>query len=76
MSSITNDVTLPGTRGARRRSWIWWSGGIVGGLLLVAAVLFALMRYRMNYVPADLDVSSTKVSAQGLYRGTIVPGPD
>ena len=48
----------------------------MGGLLLVAAVLFAYMLYHMNYVPADLDVSTTKLSAQGMYRGTIEPGVD
>ncbi len=76
MSSMTNDVTLPGIRGPRHRRWIWWTGGIVGGLALVAAVLVAAMLYHMNYVPADLDVSTTKLSAQALYRGTIEPGAD
>ncbi len=59
-----------------RRSFkpiLWWAGGIFGGLLLLVALLFGFMLYRMNYIPADLDTSTTKLSSQGLYRASYVP---
>jgi len=41
-----------------------WVGGIFGALVLVAAGLF----HWLNDVPDDLDLSATRLSAQGLYR--------
>ena len=71
MSTIANDAALPRTRTSRR--WIWWTAGTLGLLLLVGAIWFALMLRRMtdeNTPPPDLNVSRTRLSAQGLYSGT------
>ena len=79
MSTIAEDIALPRTRQARRRRWIWWTVGTLGVLLLVGAIWFALMLRRMadeNTPPPDLDVSRTRVSAQGLYQGTYTPTLD
>ena len=76
MSTIANDTALPLTGRSRSRRWIWWTAGTLGVLLLVGAIWFALMMRRMvdeNTPPPDLDVSRTRVSAQGLYRGTYTP---
>ncbi len=75
MSTIANDVALPRTRTSRRR-WIWWTAGTLGVLLLLGAIWFALMLRRMadeNTPPPDLDVSRTRLSAQGLYSATYTP---
>lgn len=50
-----------------------WLGGAIGLIVLLAAAAIGLMIYRMNYVPADLDLSTTRLSEQGVYRATIVP---
>ncbi len=79
MSSITNDVAFPTTRSPRRRRWIWWMAGIVGILLAVIAIDFFSMLRTMadeNTPPPDLDVSRTRMSAQGLYQGTYIPALD
>jgi hypothetical protein len=68
MNSINSLETQQALTPPRRRSVFRWIGGIFGSLLLLAAVWFAIMVYRMNYVPADLDLSTTRVSAQGAYR--------
>ncbi len=73
MSTMTNDVAMPRTAVPRRRRWIWWSAGTLGALLLLGGIWFALMLRTMaqeNTPPPDLDVSRTRLSAQGLYRGT------
>ncbi len=75
MSTLMNDVAMPRTAAPRRR-WIWWTAGILGGLLLVSGIWFVLMMRQMtleNTPPPDLDVSRTRMSAQGLYRGTYTP---
>ena len=72
MSTITNDVAMPRTAAPRRRRWIWWTAGILGGLLLLSGIWYVLMLRQMadeNTPPPDLDVSRTRMSAQGLYRG-------
>ncbi len=79
MSTITHDATLPRTDISRRRRWIWWIGGALGLLLLLGAIWFQLMLRNMadeNTPPADLDVARTRVSAQGLYRGSYTPTLD
>ncbi len=75
MSTIANDVALPRTRTSRRR-WVWWTAGTFGLLLLVGAISFAIMLQRMadeNTPPPNLDVSRTRMSAQGLYSGAYSP---
>jgi hypothetical protein len=74
MSTIANDSTLRRTRTSRR--WLWWTAGGLGLLLFVGAIWYSLMLRRMtdeNTPPANLDVSRTRASAQGLYSGTYVP---
>jgi hypothetical protein len=46
----------------------------VGAILLLALVALVVMIMRMNYVPADLDTSTTLLTDQGLYRTSYVPG--
>jgi len=41
-----------------------WTGGVLIGLVLVAAG----MLYHSNYVPADLDLSTTRLSTHGTYK--------
>jgi hypothetical protein len=41
---------------------------VVGGLVLLAIIAVAAMLIRMNYVPADLDYATTRLSEQGLYE--------
>ncbi|HSL45560.1 MAG TPA: FixH family protein [Anaerolineales bacterium] len=45
-----------------------WIGGILGGLLLVFAILAGVMMARMNDVPSDLDYSTTRSSEKGLFN--------
>ena len=78
MSTMTNDIARPGTAVSRRR-WLWWIAGALGALLLLGGIWFGLMLRRMadeNTPPPNLNVSRTRVSAQGLYRGTYTPGLD
>ncbi|HEU4740987.1 MAG TPA: FixH family protein [Meiothermus sp.] len=52
-----------------KKSNVWkWVFGILGGVFLVFAVLVGYMIWRMNYVPAGLDYSTTQTTANGLYR--------
>ena len=45
-----------------------WIGGILGGLLLVFAIFAGVMIVRMNYVPSELDYSTTRSSDKGLFN--------
>lgn len=45
---------------------------IAGIAVLLVIVLIAYVVWRMNYVPADLDTSVTRLSEQELYRGGYV----
>jgi hypothetical protein len=62
---LSNASTAPRPR---RRTWLWL--GIAAGLLLVALlVVWAVMALRGSMaVPADLDYSTTRLSASGLYE--------
>lgn len=55
-----------------RRPWRWLAA-IAGVILLLSGAFLGYMVWRMSYVPADLDLSTTQMSAQGLYEATIVP---
>jgi hypothetical protein len=70
MSTITAQQSAG--RSNRTRVWKWILGG-AGALLLVALAAFGFMLWRMNYIPADLDLSTTRLSNQGLYRVSYAP---
>ena len=67
-------ITAPhsAVRSYRARVWKWILSG-VGALLLVALAVFGFMLWRMSYVPSDLDLSTTRLSNQGLYRVSYAP---
>jgi hypothetical protein len=71
MRGIT--LTLPRSAVSGRWRWFWWIGGILGGLFLLALIVLGLMMRSMaleNTPPPDLDVSQTRLSEQGIYRGS------
>ena len=71
---MTTITTLPQPRLASpRRRALRWALGIAGGLLLLLAAAFGLMLYRMNSVPADLDLATTRLSNEGEYRASYEP---
>ena len=45
-----------------------WLGGILGSLIVLAALYMGVMRSRMGDVPSDLDYSTTRTSDQGLFQ--------
>jgi len=47
-----------------RRRILWWIGGVFGGVVLLAAGVL----HHLDYVPDGLDLSATRLSAQGAYR--------
>jgi hypothetical protein len=55
-----------------RRRLVWSIGGVIGGLVLLAAGVL----YHLHHVPADLDLSATRLSAQGVYRVSYVSRRD
>lgn len=67
MAGISNAAAQTAVR-LRRRSVRWWIGGVAGMLVVLLAVWFMVMLYRMSYVPPDLDLAQTQRSAQGLYQ--------
>ena len=71
MNTITTvsqpHVTSPRQRLLRRIAIIG------GGILLVIAVLFGALLAWMNYVPSDLDLSTTRHSNQGVYQVSYTP---
>ena len=50
-----------------------WIGVIVGGLILVFAILMGFMMARMGDVPSDLDTSTTRSSENGLFNVSYTP---
>ncbi len=70
----TPDHTTTAGRGRRRIRWLLAALGL---LLVLAASAVGLMATRMSQsIPADLDLSTTRLSGQGLYRATITPRID
>ena len=55
-----------------RRRIQWWIGGALGAVVLLAAGL----RHHVSNVPDDLDLSATRLSAEGLYRISYVSRSD
>lgn len=69
-----NPIAVPvATTWPRRSRFLAWTAGIIGGVVLLAVLGVVAMIWRMNDVPADLDLSTTRLSAQGLYQATIRP---
>ncbi len=61
----------------RRRPRLRWLLAALGLLLILAAGAVGLMAMRMSQsIPADLDLATTRLSGQGLYRATITPRLD
>jgi hypothetical protein len=50
-----------------------WIGAIIGGLILISAIVMGLMMMRMSDVPADLDTSTTRSSDNGLFNVSYTP---
>lgn len=75
MATINTPAVQQPANTRTRRKILWWVGGILGGLILLLVAAFAAMLIRMNYVPADLDYSTTRLSEQGLFRGSYVTEP-
>jgi hypothetical protein len=71
MSTITSVNQPP--YASPRRHLLRWILGIAGSILLVIVALFGFMLYRMNYVPADLDYATTRLSNQGVYQVSYAP---
>jgi hypothetical protein len=71
-SANTTTVTHP-ARPVRRRRLLRWIGGTVGAIVLLWLAWIGFAMWRMNYVPADLDLSTTRLSEQGLYQSSYVP---
>lgn len=51
----------------RRKVWLWIVGTLAA-LVVLAGSYVGYMVWRMNYVPADLDTSTTQRTANGLYE--------
>jgi hypothetical protein len=68
LTTVTPPAVAPERRPLRR-----WIAAIAGGILLLAVAWFGLMLYRMNYVPANLDYATTRLTAQGLYQVSYTP---
>jgi len=45
-----------------------WIGAVLGGLILVFAILMGVMRANMEAIPEDLDTSTTRSSDNGLFK--------
>ena len=70
MSNISGPLPLSTPRRLRLRRPILIAAAAL--TILVLAYLGFTM-WRMSYVPADLDYSTTQLSESGLYQATIVP---
>jgi hypothetical protein len=57
----------------RRRRLLRRIAIIAGGVLVVIAALFGVLLAWMNYVPSDLDLSTTRLSNQGVYKVSYAP---
>ena len=67
---MTTSSSATGSLAAQksRRFPLWLR--IVGAVLLLGVIVFAVVMFRMRYVPADLNTASTLLSERGLYEIT------
>lgn len=72
-----SNITVPQTavKAARSRAWKWIVA-MVGAVVVVGLAFLGYRMWRMNYVPSDLDFSTTHASAQGAFSATIRPAID
>jgi YtkA-like protein len=69
-----SSITAPRSAARAKRNRVWkWVAGSVAALALMALAAFGFMLYRMNYVPSDLDLSTTRLSNQGAYQVSYTP---
>lgn len=68
MTNMTKTSTTASSP-SRRKGWLPWGIGATILAVLIGAVAVVAMLLRMNSeLPADLDYSTTRLSASGLYR--------
>jgi hypothetical protein len=74
MQAKLNTITAPPSAATTRRSRVRTIilGGI-GALALALLAALGFMYWRMSYIPADLDLSTTRASEQRLFTATIRP---
>jgi len=70
---MNTSVTAAQPKIAPRRRLLRWIAGTIAALIVLAAAWFGFMLYRMNYIPADLDLSTTRLSNQGAYKVSYTP---
>src|SRR5438034_7092558 len=76
LSPMSTIITAQETKAALtqpKHRTLRWIAAIVGGIVLLLAAWFGFMLYRMNYVPSDLDLSTTRLSNQGVYQVSYTP---
>lgn len=73
---MSNPAVSQMPAGANRGRVLKWIAAIAGVLIVLAVVYQGAMMMSMSPVPANLDLSTTRTSAQGLFKGTIRPGMD
>src|SRR4051812_12657428 len=69
--TITDRFVL--NSGRNRSRWVL---GMLVAAVLVAAAIGGTLWFHAGGPPSDLDLSTTRVSAQGLYRVGIIPGSE
>jgi hypothetical protein len=57
---------------SRSTSWRW----IASGAIVVVLLAVGWMSWHMMYVPSDLNLSTTRASAHGLFNATMRPAVD
>src|SRR5205085_5452691 len=73
MSTIITAGEVKATQTQPKRRTLRWIAAIVGGIVLLLAAWFGFMLFRMNYVPSDPDLSTTRRSNQGVYQASYAP---
>jgi hypothetical protein len=73
MSKIANPSMPQVARPGKSRRILTWVVVSLGGFILLFLGLIAFMIMRMNYVPANLDLSTSLLSDQGLYQISYTP---
>jgi hypothetical protein len=74
MNTVNKTTTFEGTIQPRRSGRLFrWLGVGLGVLVLLGIVAFGLMMAWMNYVPPDLNTSTSLVTDKGLYRVSYTP---